>query len=187
MHRPHLPLPLPEIDIRRFSIEANMKFRKATENDIDEICGMVKAAIDVMEANGIHQWDEIYPTKEEFLDDIRGSNLFVGIKDTKIAVVFVLNKWQDPAYFSAEWTYKGEQFCVLHRLCVNPKFQNQGVAKETLYYIEEKLKNAGVRSIRLDAFTENPYALKLYKNFGYRTTGTADWRKGKFFLMEKNL
>ena len=52
-----------------------MEFKKATENDIEEICLMVKSAITVMNQNGIPQWDEIYPTKEEFLDDIRDSNL----------------------------------------------------------------------------------------------------------------
>ena len=140
-----------------------------------------------MESNGIHQWDEVYPDKEEFLNDLNGKNLFVGEKDGEIAVVFVLNKWQDKAYFSAEWSYTGEQFCVLHRLCVNPKFQNQGIAKGTLKYIEEKLKTAGIKSIRLDVFTENPYSLRLYENFGFHTTGTADWRMGKFLLMEKVL
>ena len=76
---------------------------------------------------------------------------------------------------------------MLHRLCVNPKFQNQGVAKKTLIYIEEQLRNAGTKAIRLDVFTQNPYALKLYEKAGYHKTGTADWRKGRFLLMEKNL
>lgn len=40
---------------------------------------------------------------------------------------------------------------------------------------------------RLDAFTENPFALKLYDNLGYSRVGYADWRKGRFYLMEKYL
>jgi ribosomal protein S18 acetylase RimI-like enzyme len=164
-----------------------MEFRKATENDIEEICLMVKKAITVMNQNGIPQWDEIYPTKEEFLDDICGSHLYKGIIDNQIAVIYVLNKWQDEAYSFANWSYTGDDFCVLHRLCVNTNFQNQGVAKKTLAHLEKQLRNTGTKAIRLDVFTENPYALKLYEKAGYHKTGTADWRKGKFLLMEKIL
>ena len=39
----------------------NVKYRHAVENDIDEICSLVKNAVITMEENGIHQWDEVYP------------------------------------------------------------------------------------------------------------------------------
>ncbi len=164
-----------------------MEFRKATENDIEEILLLVKSAVKNMEENGIHQWDEIYPAKEDFIQDLKGGNLFLGLKGGEIAVVFVLNKYQDAEYFSAKWSYTGENFKVIHRLCVSAKFQNQGIAKETLRHIEAVLKLRGTESIRLDVFTENPYALRLYQNFGYKTTGSAVWRKGKFLLMEKRI
>ena len=164
-----------------------MQYRKADEKDIDAICRIVKHAVAVMEENGIHQWDELYPTQEDLLADIHSGTLFVGIQDEAIAVLYVLNKNQDEAYFSADWQYTGENICVIHRLCVNPKFQNQGIAKSTLSHIEKTLKESGTTAIRLDVFTENPFALRLYGNAGYRKTGSADWRKGKFYLMEKVL
>ena len=118
---------------------------------------------------------------------MKSGNLFVGIINKEIAVVYVLNKNQDDAYFSASWEYTGENFCIIHRLCVNPKFQNQGVAKNTLRHIEDELVKNGVEEIRLDVFSKNPFALRLYENAGYKKTGTADWRMGRFFLMEKVL
>ena len=57
----------------------------------------------------------------------------------KIAVIYVLNKFQDEEYFSADWKYKGENFCVIHRLCVNPCFQRQGIVKATVCHIMEKI------------------------------------------------
>ena len=164
-----------------------MEFNLATESDIDEICALVKSAISNMDRNDIFQWDEIYPAREDFLSDIKSGYLYTGKIGEKIAVVFALNKCQDEAYKSANWTYNGEDFCVLHRLCVNPEFQNQGIAKTALKYIEEKLKNSGTKSIQLDVFTQNPFALRLYEKAGFHQTGTADWRKGKFLLMEKIL
>ncbi|MBP5601636.1 MAG: N-acetyltransferase [Treponema sp.] len=164
-----------------------MDFKKADEADIEEIFSLVKNAIAVMDQNGIPQWDEIYPAREDFLADIRDQNLYEGIIDGQIAVIYVLNKCQEEAYSFADWSYRGEDFCVLHRFCVNPKFQNRGVAKKTLAYIEEQLRSLGIKAIRLDVFTLNPYALRLYEKAGYHQTGTADWRKGKFLLMEKKL
>ena len=75
-----------------------MDFQKATESDIEEIYSLVKNAIAVMDQNGIPQWDEIYPTKEDFLNDIRAQNLYKGIIDRQIAVIYALNKYQDEAY-----------------------------------------------------------------------------------------
>ena len=44
-----------------------MNYRLATIYDFQEIIGIYRSAIDTMNANGIMQWDEIYPTP----DDIR--------------------------------------------------------------------------------------------------------------------
>ena len=76
---------------------------------------------------------------------------------------------------------------MIGRLCVHPDFQNNGIGKITMEYIESKLSKAGIESIRLDAFNKNSYALKLYKNLGYKIVGYADWRMGRFYLMEKFL
>jgi len=73
------------------------------------------------------------------------------------------------------------------RLCVSADSQNKGIGSKLLAHIEEQVKNMGYSSVRLDVFSENPYALKLYEKNGYEKRGHADWRKGRFFLMEKTL
>ena len=56
-----------------------MHYRLAEEQDIDSICNLIKYAIAEMERNNIHQWDEIYPAKEDFLDDhVDASDIFAG-------------------------------------------------------------------------------------------------------------
>ena len=45
----------------------------------------------------------------------------------------------------------------------------------------------GYNSVRLDIFTQNPFAQKLYRHNGYESRGYADWRKGRFDLMGKKL
>lgn len=168
-----------------------MHYRLAEEQDIDSICNLIQSAIAEMERNNIHQWDDIYPTKEDFLDDIRKRTLYIGTTDDSaentVTVVYAINSDSDEQYQNGTWAYPDADYRIIHRLCVNPAFQNRGVAKETLTHIENTLRDSGTEAIRLDVFTENPFALKLYRNNGYRETGTAHWRKGTFLLMEKHL
>lgn len=42
-----------------------------------------------------------------------------------------------------------------------------------------------LEAIRLDVFSRNPYSQRLYARAGYVQTGIADWRMGRFYLMEK--
>lgn len=56
-----------------------------------------------------------------------------------------------------------------------------------MQFIERKLKKLNIKAIRLDVFSQNPYAINLYTHMGYSKVGYADWRKGRFYLMEKYL
>lgn len=162
-----------------------IKYRKATPNDIEEICRIVHAAVNAMERNHIFQWNDLYPTKEDFQEDVDKSQLYVGLVNGQIAVVYTLNQKCEKEYENGKWKYKDEPFYIVHRLCVNPAFQNKGIAKSTLLYIEKQLIEMGIHVIRLDVFSNNPFALRLYHSLGYSEVGYADWRKGRFYLMEK--
>lgn len=163
----------------------NINYRKANRNDLPEIVLMVQNAICVMEDNHIHQWDELYPTEEDFENDIQNGDLYVGILEEQIAIVFGLNQECDEDYQYGEWMHPERPYYVIHRLCVNPVFQHRGVASKAMQYIEDLLKDMGAQAIRLDVFSSNPYSQKLYASAGYVKTGTVEWRKGKFYLMEK--
>lgn len=164
-----------------------ISYRVATIDDLDDIFQLVENAIKQMEKEDIHQWDNIYPTKEDFSNDIRKNELYIGVINKRIVVVYALNKECDEQYQNGEWQYIGDDFNVIHRLCVSPDFQKKGIAHTTLLHIESELAFLGIKAIRLDVFCGNPYALKLYYNNSYRKVGNAHWRKGEFLLMEKLL
>lgn len=163
-----------------------LKYRKAIFDDLDEICDIVRNSIEVMERNHIFQWDDLYPVKADFQKDIEKNQLYVGLANDQIAVLYVLNQECDKEYESGDWKYKEEAFYIVHRLCVNPDFQNRGVARHTLLHIEKQLKSKRIYVIRLDVFQNNPYAIRLYDSLGYSKVGYADWRKGRFYLLEKH-
>lgn len=175
---------------KRDGVSMNMqelKFIVATPEMLEEIWTMFSDAIAEMNRNNIPQWDEVYPAKEHLQEDIRKGEMCVVVLGAQIVAAYVVNQESDEAYRYAAWQAPESNYRVLHRLCVSPKFQHQGIAGRVMLYIENTLRQQGVESIRLDAFTQNPYALSLYKMLGYEKVGFADWRKGRFWLFEKIL
>jgi len=164
-----------------------MEFRPARQEDIDSICELVAAAIAHMQEQGIFQWDKIYPTRGDFLNDLQENTLFVGLIEGEIAVTFTVNQTCDPEYDDGDWQFPEEEYRIVHRLCVNPKFQGRGVAGRTLRHIEEELRRQKIGAVRLDTFTQNPPVIALYTGNGYEKRGFADWRMGRFYLIEKKL
>ena len=162
-----------------------ISFRKAEMADLEEVYRLVRDAVAHMEEQNIMQWDELYPTRDDLLTDIEEDQLTVGVTEGNIAVIYVLNQESEAEYVNGNWQRPDEPYFVIHRLCVSPDFQNRGVARQTLLQIEKTLRASGIHAIRLDVFTQNPFALRLYEGLGYVKTGYADWRKGRFLLMEK--
>jgi len=161
--------------------------RKANLKDINIVLDIFKNAINVMNANGIFQWDDIYPNKDILNKDIENGQLFLGESGNEIVSAFVLNQEYDEEYENGNWYYKQSTFAVIHRFCVNTNFQNMGIGTKTMNIIEEMLRNNDIETIRLDAFSLNPYTLKMYEKLGYVNVGEANWRKGLFYLLEKKL
>ena len=163
------------------------RVQTATMSDLPKVVAVYECAIQHMNENGIYQWDEKYPNEKILRDDIIAQNLHLYIVENKIASVFVLNKECDPEYSVGNWTDNEASFAVVHRLCVHPHFQHKGIGTRTMLTAEALLMNRGLQSVRLDAFSENPAALRLYEKLGYQRTGSVRFRKGLFFLFEKSL
>lgn len=161
-------------------------FRPADERDAEAIVALFKQAIAHMCANGIEQWDDKYPDADLLRGDIKSGEMRVLERGGDILAVVVINAKQDDEYAQGDWRC-GSNPAVIHRLCVHPTHQHQGIAAEVMRHAEQLIAEQGYDCIRLDAFTQNPYALRLYERFGYRKAGEVTYRKGYFLLMEKAL
>lgn len=163
-----------------------MKISRAKPSDLDAVLSMVRACTRHMESLGILQWDDIYPNRAVLEQDIAKKSLFV-MADGAIIAAIVLNDYQEPEYGDVPWAYPGERILVVHRLCVHPDSQGQGVASRLMDFAEELGQTDGCAAIRLDAFTQNPTAVSLYEKRGYRKAGIVKFRKGPFFCFEKRI
>ncbi|MDR2601634.1 MAG: GNAT family N-acetyltransferase [Spirochaetaceae bacterium] len=162
-----------------------MEIKKMELKDLKEVVKIYKDVVKNMIANNVFQWDETYPNEDILKEDILKEQMFAGMLNNEIASIFVLNKEFDNEYLKTKWEYKNDDFIVLHRICVKVNFQNKGVGTKTMKMIEEKMKIDGIKSIRLDAFSENPYSLKMYNKLGYKKVGEVSWRNGLFCFFEK--
>lgn len=164
-----------------------MDFSAAGLSDLNEVAALYLAAIKQMDAQSIPQWDEIYPSREILAEDIARGEMELLRMEGRIVAAFTLNDRCDEEYALGTWHLPEARFCVIHRLCIHPSFQGRGVAGCVMDYIEQSLHVRGFESIRLDAFSQNPFALRLYEKRGYEKAGEVSFRKGVFYLYEKKL
>ena len=159
-------------------------FRKAELKDEQSVFLLFRKVTEHMCARNIDQWDERYPDIMMLQSDIRNQQMYVLCKDDSIVAAVVINDMHEEEYENGNWRDNGK-YAVIHRLCVDPEHQNSGLGKKILYEAEKLIKETGCASIRLDAFSQNPYALKMYTSFGYSIVGEVEFFKGVFYLFEK--
>lgn len=173
--------------IRSYFVETMITYETAKEGAQDEVMCLFEAVKKNMAEQGIDQWDEVYPDVRDVVSDIQDGTLTLVRQGGRLVAVYTLNRHQDNAYKFGSFKDTSDGYLVLHRLCVHPDNQHTGIAVAALKHIEEEAKKEGVSSIRLDVFTKNLRAVKLYEQAGYEYAGDAYFRKGKFALMEKLL
>lgn len=142
------------------------------------------SAIEAMQQNGIDQWDGEYPTESVILLDVEAGSLHVLTKDNDIWAFVTIDENTSPEWNSVDWRTGGKVLSV-HRLAVDPRMQCNGLATRLLIWVEEFAASRGYDAIHLDAFSENPAALRLYEKLDYRRAGIVRFRKGNFICYEK--
>lgn len=163
-----------------------LEIHPARDGSVDSVMELVNACIVAMRSQGIEQWDEVYPDRQTFSSDLAAGELYTAVLDGQLAGIFVLNAHQDPEYAEVSWTLPGT-VAVVHRLMVHPNAQQRGVAAKLMEFAENRAVALSRQVIRLDAFSKNPGALRLYEKIGYRLAGTVTFRKGLFHCYEKAL
>lgn len=141
-----------------------------------------------MRGDGIDQWDEIYPDEATLSADLANRDFLLLMQGETLLSAVVVNAEQPPEYESVEWRIREtDSPGVIHRLCVSAEAQGKGLGAKTLRAAERFAFARGHRCVRLDAFSKNPRALRLYESAGYRKAGSVTFRKGTFFCYEKLL
>jgi GNAT superfamily N-acetyltransferase len=165
-----------------------MRIVQAHQGYIPGVVRLISATTQTMREHGIYQWDEIYPNEEIITKDVDSRSLYV-LEQSGLCIAAVsLNQEQDEAYQQVHWL-GAEPVLVVHRLCVDPAYQGNGIGSGLMDFAEENAKQNAYVSIRLDTYTGNPRAVRLYERRGYRKAGQIYFprRTLPFFCFEKIL
>ena len=148
----------------------------ASIDQIDLIMKIIKACTNHMIKNGIFQWNDKYPTKQSFIDDINNEDLFVLKHEDKIIGCVCASFEMDDFYKQITWDTSSKKNIYLHRLAIHPDHQGQGFAKYIMKFIENFAKESGCFSVRLDTFSQNKKNNHLYSKLGYKKLGKIYFR-----------
>jgi len=141
--------------------------RPANISDIEPILDITKSCALHMIDNGIFQWNEHYPDKASFINDVRNNELFVYCVSEKVVACISLCNEMDKVYEPVHWKTINDNNLYVHRLAVHPDFQKKGLGKSLMDFAENYAKDNSYVSVRLDTFSENKRNLKFYESRGY--------------------
>lgn len=142
--------------------------RKAKISEITEIIELTKACKEDMIANGIFQWNEYYPSKQIFENDIQQNELFVLEDNEVILGTIVISSRMDEVYAPVKWLVSNTKSIYIHRLAVHPSQQGKGYARQLMAFAENFAQANSITSIRLDTFSKNLRNQKFYEARGYQ-------------------
>ena len=144
-----------------------MNIRQAISKDLDDIKKIADACAIDMANYSIFQWNEKYPSKEVFKNDIDSGSLYVLENNKQIIGCIMLTAFKDDVYKDVQWLTKDSKNLYLHRLAVDPCFQKNGNGSKLMDFSESFAVENNFISIRLDTFSKNKRNVKFYKKRGY--------------------
>ena len=144
-----------------------MIIKKASEPDLSQLLSIVKSCGQNLIEQGIFQWNEQYPKREDLLEDIELQELWKLEDKNSIIGLIVLTENEDAEYQDVKWLTKNHKNLYIHRLAIDPKFQGKGYAQKLMDFAEKYAKENNYNSIRLDTFSQNKRNQKFYEQRNY--------------------
>ena len=141
--------------------------RPANLGEIPEIMRLTRACTRHMEAHGIAQWNEHYPSESAFRRDVGRSELYV-LENKGIIGCIAVSTHMDDEYKAVEWLTPNLNNMYVHRLAVHPQHQGKGFARQLMDRAEDLARAADCISVRLDTFSRNERNQRFYEARGYR-------------------
>ena len=145
--------------------------RPAKVGDTDHILRLTVSCARHMIERGIYQWNESYPSRQHFEKDIDRGDLHVMEHEGKLIGCISLTTLMDEEYRDVSWLTPDGNNLYVHRLAILPQHQGKGYASQLMAFAEDKAKQDGFVSIRLDTFSKNQANQRFYETRGYKRLG----------------
>ncbi|WP_150916032.1 GNAT family N-acetyltransferase [Robertmurraya sp. DFI.2.37] len=162
--------------------------RKGKSEDLYTLMEIVKETVKIMEEEENDQWNETYPNMEIFAADVQNSSLFVMEENGEIIGSITVDRNEPVEYGQISWRYFGPAY-TFHRLVVNPFARKNGAASNLIRYAEKVAIENGIPYLRIDTYSLNVKAQRLFTKLGYQKAGEMSFhgKKLPFYCYEKRL
>lgn len=144
--------------------------RLAVMDDLPRLLEIKADAVAYMTSQNNDQWNEDYPTVEGYMDFIESGYMHVLEEEGVIIGMVGLVDEQDEEYKTMPWSSTGKEL-VVHRLAIAKEVYGRGYAKFLLSYAIDVAKKTNVAIIKLDTYTKNKTAQKLFLDMGFTYVG----------------
>lgn len=145
--------------------------RLAKVSEIPHILGITRRCAAELCSRGIFQWSAEYPSEKAFCRDLELRALWVLEFSGKLIGSLSLTDHMDKEYREISWLTPNQNNAYVHRLSVDPDFQGEGFGGILMDFAENKARQDGKRSIRLDTFSRNARNQLFYEQRGYQRLG----------------
>lgn len=148
--------------------------RKATLEDLDRIWEIIEDARALLKADGSEQWQNGYPTRLTFQQDIEFGNCYLMIAGDRIAGTVTLMPQGDTHYnyiVDGEWAMPGHPFATIHRIAIDSAYRGRHFANYIMSMMISVAYAQGIRNFRIATHDKNDRVHNLVQNFGFVKRG----------------
>lgn len=164
------------------------KIELAVISHLDKVKEIAESCASDMINRNIFQWNEKYPSKKIFKEDIESNSLYLAKINQEIVGCIMLTKNKDDVYKDIKWLSEDNINLYIHRLAVHPLFQKKGIGRKMMDFAEDYAKSNNYESVRLDTFSKNKRNNIFYENRGYIRLGNVyfpEQSRFPFYCFEK--
>jgi GNAT superfamily N-acetyltransferase len=150
-------------------------YRLAQPADLDRIMQIVADAQRFMAESGLDQWQDGYPQRELFVQDIEQDACRVCEADGRIAGMISLFFAAEADYAVVEggnWLLGDIPYAAFHRVAVGADCRGGGIASRLISYCESLAREKGVKSLRGDTHRDNKAMRAMLEKNGFVHCGT---------------
>ncbi len=149
-----------------------MKFITASYEHIDRMCEITADAKRQLKNLGLDQWQQGYPSREVWLQDIEDTCAYVAVEEGEMKGIFAFQTTPDPSYkvIDGVWLTDGE-YASMHRVCVASGCKGKGVAGKMFEKGFGMAREAGFPSVRIDTHPGNLPMQRALGKAGFTACG----------------
>lgn len=165
-----------------------MEIRKGAVADLPVIMTIMDQARIAQRKIGFRQWEDDYPSPRIILDDIDSGRGYVWIDSTNTPVGYATIVINDKGYDSVikRLRLRGD-FAVIHRMAISDDYRGKGYSIEFFRHLEQKIKESGIRIVRVDTGEKNIPMLQALRKLNYSSLGLLEYSWGVRYTFEKEL